>query len=100
MLCWRRCLLLRGCVAAGVAIKSIYGVGGEKVEHKDNKLGYGSSVRSASTSSARRCVVSRCRGREDAHIVCTPTAGTVFTVLFKVASWNAFDEYPVLFWCI
>lgn len=55
---------------------------------------------SAPTSPAHRCVASLCRGRVDAHIVCTPTAGTVFTVLFKVVSWNAFDEYPVLFWCI
>lgn len=31
---------------------------------------------------------------------CTPTAGDAVYCIFKAVSWNAFDEYSVLLWCI
>lgn len=54
-----------------------------KLENRNNKPGHGSDgVCSHLTCSSLRRVTLPWP-RVDAHIVCTPTAGTVFTVLFK-----------------
>lgn len=95
--------LLWGCVSAGVTIRSICGVGGDEVEKKNTFFFKNGVSLWRSLLPPHLLVAARCHSAKAAWTpppACTPTAGDAVYCIFKAVSWNAFDEYSLLLWCI